>query len=107
MTIDTLATQFGAPDVVYIDVEGAEQLALAGATAVLASGADFCVELHVGSGLEALGGSVDGVLAHFPADRFHLFIRAEHDEVFQTFTPDTPLLRDRCFLLALAAPRAS
>ena len=102
VTIDDLATRFGTPDVVFIDVEGAEHLALAGATAVLASGADVFVELHVGAGLEALGGSPDEVLAHFPTDRFRLLIRADDDDTFQAFTPDSPLLQDRCFLLALS-----
>lgn len=105
VTIDDLASRFGAPDVVFIDVEGAEQLALSGATVVLATGADFFVELHVGCGLEALGGSADRVVAHFPADRFSLSIRAEADEVFQPFVPGHPLLRSRCFLLAVAASR--
>jgi len=104
VTIDDLAARFGPPDVVFIDVEGAEQLALSGATAVLASGADFFVELHAGCGLEALGGSVDGVLAHFPTDRYRLLIRAEGPHAFQAFTRDTPLLRERCFLLAVATP---
>lgn len=102
VTIDDLASRFGTPDVVFIDVEGAEHQALAGATAVLASGGDFVVELHVGCGLEALGGSVDDVLAHFPADRYSLFIRAERDDAFQAFSPGTPLLQDRCFLLAVS-----
>ncbi len=102
VTIDDMASRFGLPDVVFMDVEGAEHLVLAGAAAVLASGADFSVELHVGCGLEALGGSVDHVLAYFPEDRFQLFVRAERDNAFQAFTPETPLLQSRCFLLALS-----
>jgi len=101
VTVDDLAEQYGTPDVVFMDVEGAEQLALAGSTAVLAAGADFFVEMHVGCGLEALGGSVGDLLAHFPRDRFCLSIRGEDDPDFQTFVPDHPLLEGRCFLLAV------
>ena len=103
VTVDGLAEQYGTPDVVFIDVEGAEQLALAGSTAVLAAGADFFVEMHIGCGLETLGGSAALVVAHFPADRYTLLIRAENDETFQPFVHDHVLLRDRCFLLALSA----
>jgi hypothetical protein len=68
VTIDGLADRFGISDVVFIDVEGAEVLALAGASRVLASGADFFVEVHVACGLEKLGGSVDQVLSYFPEE---------------------------------------
>lgn len=102
VTIDDLASRFGTPDVLFIDVEGAEHLALSGGTGVLTTGPDVFVELHVGCGLEALGGSVAQVLAHFPADKFTMWIRAEDDPAFQPFRPDHPLLRDRCFLVARA-----
>jgi len=102
VTIDDLASRFGAPDVLFIDVEGAEHLALAGAASVLASRPDVFVELHVGCGLEALGGSVIQVLSHFPEGTYTLWIRAENDQAFQPFRPNHPLLQDRCFLVAHA-----
>ncbi len=47
MTIDGLASRFGLPDVVLIDVEGYESHVLAGAANTLALGAtDFLVEIH-------------------------------------------------------------
>jgi FkbM family methyltransferase len=63
VTVDELAIKFGIPTVVFLDVEGAECLALAGATRTLQSGASFCVEVHVGHGLELLGGSAQQVLS--------------------------------------------
>lgn len=101
ITIDGLAERFGRPDVVFLDVEGAEYLALSAASRVLASGADFFVEVHVGCGLEKLGGSVTTLLSFFPEDRFQLSARAEADEEFRPLRPDDPLTRDRFFLLAL------
>jgi FkbM family methyltransferase len=103
-TVDELAARFGMPDLVMIDAEGAECLILAGARRVLASKADFAVEVHVGCGLEKLGGSVDGVLAVFPTNRYTVLGRSEADEAFRPVTKDDPLTRDRFFLLALAAP---
>lgn len=100
VTVDGLAERYGMPQVVFMDVEGAECLALAGATDVLASGADFFVEVHVGCGLEKLGGAVDKVLTYFPRDRFSLEARAEQDSSFRSFSAGDPLLNDRFFLLA-------
>ena len=104
-TLDDLMGRFGAPDVVFIDVEGAECLALAGGGAAVESGADFFVEVHVGCGLEMLGGSVERVLAYFPEDRFTRLVRAEADAVFRPVLSGDPLLADRFFLLALARGR--
>jgi FkbM family methyltransferase len=104
-TLDELARRYGAPAVVFLDVEGAEGLALAGARETVALGADFCVEVHVGCGLEKLGGSVDLVLACFPEDRFTRLVRAEADSTFRPLVADDPLLRDRFFLLGLSRLR--
>ncbi|CAN5142586.1 hypothetical protein BH09GEM1_BH09GEM1_19870 [soil metagenome] len=100
VTLDGLAERFGPPDVVFLDIEGAECLALSGASRVLASGADFFVETHVGCGLEKLGGSVAQVLSYFPADRFAVLVRSEADESFRALQEGDPLTRDRFFLIA-------
>jgi FkbM family methyltransferase len=63
VTIDELAAEHGHPSVVLLDVEGAELLALRGAEATIAAGAVFVIELHVGCGLEELGGTPGKVLA--------------------------------------------
>jgi FkbM family methyltransferase len=101
MTVDAMAQVHGSPDVVFVDVEGAEALVLAGAAQVLAGDADFFVEMHVGCGLEKLGGSVDRVVSFFPQDRFTLMFRREEDSCFRQFTPDDPITQHRFFLLAL------
>ena len=100
VTIDTLALRYGAPDLVFLDVEGAECMALGGAARVLESSATFVVEVHVGCGLELLGGSVKELLSRFPIDRYTLVIRAENDAEFRSLRADEPLLTQRCFLVA-------
>jgi FkbM family methyltransferase len=97
VTVDGLAERFGLPNVVFLDVEGAEGLALMAAARVLASSADFFVEMHVGCGLEKLGGSVNGVLAHFPESRYTLLVRAESDAAFRPLTANDSITRDRFF----------
>ena len=99
-TLDELAERFGMPDVVVIDVEGAECLALSKARRVLDSGADFAVEVHVNTGLEKLGGSVERVLSYFPSTHFSVLARAEGDSAFRPLEHDDPVTRDRFFLLA-------
>jgi FkbM family methyltransferase len=99
-TIDRLAETYGFPSIVFIDIEGAECLALAGATKVLAAGAEFVVEVHVGCGLEKLGGSVQQVLSYFPPDRFRIRGRTDEERVFQPFAESDPITHGRFFLLA-------
>ncbi len=101
ITIDALAQQYGDPNVVFLDVEGAELLALAGATRTIGTAADWFIEVHTKHGLEKLGGSVNEVLAHFPEDRFERYIRAEEDTQFRLYRPNDPALADRFFLVAL------
>lgn len=100
VTLDELADRFGMPDVVFLDVEGAECLALSSASRVLASPADFFVEVHVNAGLEKLGGSVQEVLSHFPQDQYERLGRAEQDAEFRPLVENDPLFSDRFFLIA-------
>jgi hypothetical protein len=63
---------------------------------------DFFVEVHVGCGLEKLGGSVDRVLGFFPNDRFVVRGRQESDTAFRPLAPNDLMFRKRFFLLAQA-----
>lgn len=101
ITLDGMAEQFGIPNVVMIDVEGAECLVLSEGRRVLRSGADFAVEVHVGCGLEKLGGSVAEVLSYFPRNRFTLMARREADDHFKPLRDGDSVTDDRFFLLAL------
>lgn len=100
-TIDLIAERFGDPDIVFLDIEGAEHLALAGAARTLETAADWFVEVHARHGLEKLGGSVGAVLAHFPTDRYDAYIRAEDDRTFRSLSSSDPCLSDRFFLVAI------
>jgi FkbM family methyltransferase len=100
LTIDGLAECFGMPDVVFLDIEGAECMALGGASALLARGADFLIEVHVNCGLEKLGGSVGRLLDYFPPDRFCILARRESEMTFHPFLRCDPLTAERFFLFA-------
>jgi FkbM family methyltransferase len=103
VSVDSLADRFGPPDVVYLDVEGYEQNVLAGAQQTLATARPDCfVEIHVGAGLEQFGGSIEGVLAHFPSEQYDLHARSadDHSE-FRPVCGDALERTERFFLVAL------
>jgi FkbM family methyltransferase len=101
--IDTLTARHGPPDVVFVDVEGFECRALAGATRTFAFRPDWFVEVHVGCGLEAAGGSVTDVLNHFPRSAFDRFVHSENEPeaIPLEFAPPAKL-EARFFLTALS-----
>jgi FkbM family methyltransferase len=93
-------------DVVVIDVEGHETQVLAGARAALAADppADWFVEVHVGCGLEASGGSVDELLACFSPERYALHMSdGTQYGAFVPFDRHHPMTRSRFYLVALPA----
>lgn len=102
VTLDGLTERYGAPDVVTLDVEGFECRALSAAQRTFAANPDWCVEVHVGHGLETAGGSADQVLSHFPASEFDRYVHSDGDMSATPFEEaDASIFRDRFFLTAL------
>jgi FkbM family methyltransferase len=101
-SIDDLAAKYGRPDVLFVDVEGFECHALRGARSSLEGRPDCFIEVHVGLGLELFGGSIAEVLSFFPQDHYELHLASEAHPEFIPFRPDSPLMAERFFLVALA-----
>jgi FkbM family methyltransferase len=99
VTIDHLSRQYGAPDVLFVDLEGFELQALRGAVQTLKSRPDCFVEVHVGCGLEKFGGSVESLVSLLSG--YELMMAPGHGE-FTPFQPGSPILNHRFFLVALA-----
>ncbi len=99
VTVDSLAAQFGMPDVVVIDIEGFEGEALAGAFAVLRHGAEFFVEVHVGVGLEEHS-TKEAILQVFVDHGYSCFVTPESRGDFVNWSADMPLPEERFFLIA-------
>ncbi|OYW77084.1 MAG: hypothetical protein B7Z37_06075 [Verrucomicrobia bacterium 12-59-8] len=99
VSIDSLAREHGMPDVVFIDVEGYECQALAGAHEVLGQGADFFVEVHVGAGLEE-NGTVEQVFGQFPSSRYLLQVSTGEEMPFFSWKEGGALPSHRFFLSA-------
>jgi FkbM family methyltransferase len=100
VTIDELAAEHGAPDVVYMDVEGFEWEALRGASRTLGRRPDWFVEVHVSAGLERFGGSADLILRRFTGHGYQLFVAPEGGEL-APLQPGSAVLRQRFFLVAV------
>ena len=65
VSVDGLTRTYGTPDVVFMDIEGYEAEALAGAAATLEAGPDWFVEIHGDEAIERYGGSTEQVLETF------------------------------------------
>ena len=98
--VDDLATQYGDPDVVFIDVEGYEAEALKGATSVLAKRPDVFVEVHGEEALARFGSTPPEVVSFFPDDAFELLAATPNGDPFSPLDRGAAP-RERFFLLAL------
>lgn len=101
-TIDSLVAKHGLPDVVYIDIEGAEYMALTAAKSLFEANVDFFIEMHVKVGLEVFGGSVEKVLGFFPESKYRLLARDPDRDDFLPLCADDKLTEKRFWMLALA-----
>ncbi len=101
-SLNSLAEEYGMPDVVYIDVDGFEIAVLLGASLILSTSADWFIEIHVGCGLENERGNWQGVMSFFPEDRYRLLIASDDHIQFIPFDKDSNLLKHRYYLLALS-----
>ncbi|MDP1889649.1 MAG: FkbM family methyltransferase [Gemmatimonadaceae bacterium] len=105
VTIDTLSSRYGAPDVLFVDVEGFELQALRGAAQTLkAHQPDLYVEAHVGAGLERFG-SVADLLALIPAG-YELCVAPGEAGDFVPIAEGRDLMAER-FRLVAFTPRTS
>jgi FkbM family methyltransferase len=113
VSIDGLARRYGTPDVVFMDIEGYEGEALAGADATLESRPDWFVEVHGDEAIARYGGSAEGIVERFRALGYECHWATDMlgigpDQRLESRTSFAPLEgpapAGRFFLAALARP---
>ena len=101
LTVDVLAERHGAPDVLFIDVEGFELNALRGAAKTLQSHPDCFIEMHVGVGLERFGGSVRQIIDAL-GPGYDLFMSTETAPTPVQLQEGHTITQSRFFLTAIS-----
>lgn len=89
MTIDGLAGTYGAPGLVFLDIEGHEIEALSAAIETLATpGCHWFIELHGNAALADYGHKNSDIFRFFPDSDFNWFIMDERSGFVSTLTRD-------------------
>jgi FkbM family methyltransferase len=113
VSIDGLARRYGAPDVIFMDIEGYEGEALAGAGDTLEARPDWFVEVHGDEAIERYGGTTARIVEEFASRGYEChwaddMLGTGPDGRLVSRTTFVPLdgrpPRDRFFLVALATP---
>lgn len=65
LSLDSLTSRYGEPDVVLLDIEGFELTALRGASQTIRGRVDWCVEVHGAGELQSFGASPEEVVSIF------------------------------------------
>jgi FkbM family methyltransferase len=102
LTLNSLSRQYPLPDVVFIDIEGAETLALAACEDLFRDGhrPAWFVEVHSEHGLEQLGGSVEQILGFFRTHSYQLHWADPTEGRFRPIGAEEP--RGRFYLVAVS-----
>jgi FkbM family methyltransferase len=100
LTIDRLTATYGAPDLVYLDVEGAEVLAMRGAGESLQFVPTWFIELHGSNACAQFGGSNAFIGRQFLSAGFALFVSEVQEKPFVRLVDIDELPSERCFLIA-------
>lgn len=98
-SIDDLIQKYFLPDLIVLDIEGYEALALEGAAQALSHKIDWYIEVHEPELLNSFGRTVDDVLKPFLNGPYQVFVGSE-TAPFVPFTASSALLQDRFFMIA-------
>lgn len=104
--IDTLVNQFGAPDLIFLDVEGFELNAIKGCNHSFSKIKSWFIEVHADYQLQSFGGSVELILQKFPKELFQCYIANDSEREFRELSHDpasVKLMEKRFYLIALRA----
>lgn len=98
-SIDDLVKNYFLPDLIVMDIEGYEALALEGATETLTKRIDWLIEVHGNEFIGRFDRTVIDVLNPFVKGDYELYIASEGSS-FVPYSADDPILQSRFFLMA-------
>jgi FkbM family methyltransferase len=101
ITIDSLAEEYGTPDVVFVDIEGHEMAALRGATRTLQARPAWFIELHGDEILAPYGAKNADVLDAFD-EGWRFLCRPDEVSAFMPITEAREIPSCRSFLIAIS-----
>jgi FkbM family methyltransferase len=107
LCIDSLQQRFGAPQLVYMDIEGFEFEALKGGEQALSTGAIWVIEAHGDEQLRQYGASNGHIVEHFLDRGFETWFALEGSATFSKLDRDAVVPGVRCYLLAVPKTAAS
>ncbi len=99
LTINTLIDTYFTPDVIFMDIEGFEVLALPAANKALELQADWFIEVHGPDLIGRFGGTVEEVLNFFSPEKYNISIGTDNVD-FHPYQSDSELLKDRFYMIA-------
>lgn len=99
VTLDELCERFGVPDLVYMDVEGAEILAIKGANSALGQVRHWFIEMHGDAQCAKFGGTNDDLLNFFRNGGYKIKYSPAENAPFQVVEEDFQTSK-RGFLIA-------
>ena len=99
VTITRLAADYGIPDLVYCDIEGAEALAIKGAGDVLSRISHWFIELHGNEACLQYGSSQQEIIEAFEKAGFDISIAEAQCAEFVPISKPGKLIGTRCFIL--------
>lgn len=99
LTVDDMIGRFGVPSLVFLDVEGAEVLAMKGAQRALSSVNAWFIELHGDETCGLFGGSNRGITRIFAEAGFTLYTGVDEGPFFPLSDPDA-VTGERGYLVA-------
>jgi FkbM family methyltransferase len=100
VTLDGLLREHGTPDLIYMDIEGAEVLALRSADRAIEAVPLWYLELHGDEVCGSFGGTNLDVARRFHAAGFALSVAFSEDSPYELLTDPDRLTSDRCHLIA-------
>lgn len=103
LTIDYLCSEYGTPDLIFLDVEGFEINALKGSEKTFSSVNSWFIEVHSDYQLQSFGSKPEDVIAKFPADTYQRFVGNDELRSFVPYNELTHinLIQKRFFLIAI------